>query len=108
LSIADTSMETRSATPARDDQSRPPIFTAEEWRALIRSLALSPRQAQVVGLAMQSRKDKEIARMLRIEESTVYTHIKVAKLRLNAVDRVGIAYRVFECFRTVIENRTSS
>ncbi len=92
-------MAQRPLTPARDDQSRPPLFTLEEWRAIVRTLALSPRQAQVVGLAIQSKKDKEIARILRVEKTTVYTHIKIAKSRLNAIDRMGLAYRVFECFR---------
>ena len=75
---------------------------------IVRTLALSPRQAQVVGLAIQSKKDKEIARILRVEETTVYTHIKIARSRLHAVDRMGLAYRVFECFRQFIERRTSS
>jgi len=61
-----------------------------------------------VGLAIQSKKDKQIARILRVEESTVYTHIKIAKSRLNAVDRIGLAYRVFACFREFVEGRTSS
>lgn len=95
-------------TTRRDDASRPPLFAVEEWRAIVRTLALSTRQAQVVGLAIQSKKDKEIARILKIEETTVYTHIKIAKSRLNAVDRVGLAYRVFECFRNTLEGRSSS
>jgi DNA-binding CsgD family transcriptional regulator len=101
-------MATHRTTPARDDQSRPPLLAPEEWRAIIRTLGLSPRQAQVVGLAIQSKKDKEIARFLHVEETTVYTHIKIAKSKLHAIDRVGFAYRVFECFRKVIERRTSS
>ncbi len=101
-------MAQRPATPARDDQSRPPLFALEEWRAIVRTLALSPRQAQVVGLAMQSKKDKEIAKILRVDETTVYSHIKLARSRLQAADRMGLAYRVFECFRQVVERRTSS
>ncbi len=101
-------MAPRSITPDRDDHTRPPLFNPEEWRTIVRTLALSTRQAQVVGLAIQSKKDKEIARILRVEESTVYTHIKIAKSRLHALDRIGLAYRVFECFREVVERRTSS
>ena len=101
-------MAPRSITPARDDQTRPPLFTLEEWRAIVGTFALSTRQAQVIGLAIQSKKDKEIAKILRVKETTVYTHIKIAKSRLNAVDRMGLSYRVFECFRQVVERRTSS
>jgi DNA-binding CsgD family transcriptional regulator len=100
-------MAARHTTPARDDQSRPPLFSMEEWRAIVRTLALSPRQAQVVGLAIQSKKDKEIARILLINETTVYTHIKIAKSRLNATDRMGLSYRVFECFRRIAERQSS-
>ena len=91
------------STTGRDDATRPPLFTAEEWRTIVASLMLSPRQAAVVGLVMQSRKDKEIARLLGIQETTVYTHINKAKERIGASDRVGLAYRVFETFRHVTE-----
>jgi len=98
----------RRQTTRRDDASRPPLFSVEEWRLIVNILALSPRQAEVVGLVIQSKKDKEIARMLRVEETTIYTHIRIAKSRLNAIDRVGLAYRVFECFRNTVEGRPSS
>jgi DNA-binding CsgD family transcriptional regulator len=101
-------MAPRYTTTAHDDKSRPPLFTVEEWRSIVRAFGLSTRQAQVVGLAIQSKRDKEIAKLLQIEETTVYSHIKIAKSRLNAVDRVGLAYRVFECFRNSIEGQASS
>jgi len=101
-------MAARPTTGARDDQCRPPLFTDEEWRRIVRELSLSTRQAQVVGLAIQSKKDKEIAKILHVKETTVYTHIKFAKLGFNAIDRVGLAYRVFECFRNLVEGRSSS
>jgi DNA-binding CsgD family transcriptional regulator len=96
-------MAARHTIPAHADHSRPPLFSPAEWQWIVQTLSLSPRQAEVVGLTMQSKKDKEIAKTLGIEETTVYTHIKIAKSRLNAVDRVGLAYRVFECFRSHVK-----
>jgi DNA-binding CsgD family transcriptional regulator len=98
-------MVPRLATPARDDQSRPPLFTLEEWRAIVRTLTLSPRQAQVVGLAIQSKRNKEIATILRISERTVRTHVDESRRRTHAIDRMALSYRVFEVFRTVVERR---
>lgn len=85
------------------DPSPPPLFSGEEWHEIVHRLALSPRQAQVVGLVIQSHKDKEIASLLDISHATVRTHICETKERILACDRVGLAYRVFWTFRHLIE-----
>jgi DNA-binding NarL/FixJ family response regulator len=85
------------------DPSLPPLFSREEWYEIVRRLSLSPRQAQVVGLVIQSHKDKEIASVLNISHATVRTHICETKSRIVADDRVGLAYRVFWTFRHLIE-----
>lgn len=86
-----------------DDHCCPPLFGPEEWRALIECCGLSPRQAQVVGLVMQSQQDKEIITALTISHSTCRTHLCEAKARLDARDRVGLAYRLFWNFRQFVE-----
>ncbi|MGD9721478.1 MAG: response regulator transcription factor [Pirellulales bacterium] len=91
-------MFTRSTTN-RDDATRPPFLSPEEWRLIVATLLLSPRQAEVVGLVMQSKSDKEIASTLGISKRTVRTHLEQSKSRLDAIDRVGLACRVFEAFR---------
>lgn len=97
-------MSPRSPTPARDDDpSRPPLFTLEEWRAIVRMLALSPRQAQIVGYLMQSKSRNEIQRALAITPSTFRTQYDRARARLSADDTMALAYRVFETFRTLAE-----
>jgi DNA-binding CsgD family transcriptional regulator len=85
------------------DHWRPPLFCPEEWCEMVSLSNLSPRQAQVVGLVMQSRQDKEIITALDISPSTVRTHLKEAKARLDARDRVGLAYRMFWQFRLRVE-----
>lgn len=81
----------------------PPLFSNEEWREIIDALSLSPRQAQIVGLLIQGRKDKEIGAALSISKSTVRTHLIETKARMAAEDRVGLAYRVFWTFREIVE-----
>lgn len=81
----------------------PPLFSNEEWREIIDALSLSPRQAQIVGLLIQGRKDKEIGAALSISKSTVRTHLIETKARLAADDRMELAYRVFWTFRQRVE-----
>jgi ATP/maltotriose-dependent transcriptional regulator MalT len=89
--------------PVSRDPSCPPLFSGEEWGEIVRYSRLSPRQAEVVGLVIQSHKDKEIAALLDISPATVRTHICLTKDRLLAEDRVGLAYRVFWTYRHIIE-----
>lgn len=81
----------------------PPLFGNEEWREIVAALSLSPRQAQIVGLLIQGRKDKEIGAALSISKSTVRTHLIETKARLAADDRMELAYRVFWTFRQRVE-----
>jgi DNA-binding NarL/FixJ family response regulator len=81
----------------------PPLFSNEEWREIVAALSLSPRQAQIVGLLIQGRKDKEIGAALAISKSTVRTHLIETKARMAAEDRVELAYRVFWTFRCCVE-----
>jgi DNA-binding NarL/FixJ family response regulator len=93
----------RRRSVVEHDPTLPPLFSGEEWYAIVRHLSLSPRQAQVVGLVIQSHKDKEIAAELNISHATVRTHICQTKSRLVVDDRVGLAYRVFWTYRHLIE-----
>jgi len=97
-------MSPRSTTH-RDDASRPPLFTWEEWLAIVGRYGLSPRQAQVVGLAIQSKRNKEIGRILKMSERTVREHLDISRRRMKATDRMALSYRVFEAFRDVVERR---
>jgi DNA-binding NarL/FixJ family response regulator len=81
----------------------PPLFADEEWREIVAALSLSPRQAQIVGLLIQGRKDKEIGAALSISKSTVRTHLIETKARLAAEDRIDLIYRVFWTFRQRVE-----
>ena len=101
--IAQHLMPHRKKTAPLFDPTVPPLFNREEWCETTDRVLLSPRQAQVVGLVIQSYKDKEIATLLDISHATVRTHIGQSKSRLVASDRVGLAYRLFWAFRHTIE-----
>jgi len=98
-------MAARNTTPARDDQSRPPLFTLEEWRTIVDTMSLSPKQAAIVGYVVQGKSDKEIGQQLKIRHSTVRSHLDDIRSSTKATNRLAIAYRVFETFRRVVERR---
>ena len=54
---------------------------------VLASAALTPRQRQVVELIAQGAKDPEIARLLRISQSTTHKHVQSALRRLKARTR---------------------
>ena len=73
----------------------PPQFTAEEWSRIVKAMRLSPQQANIVGLIMQGRRDKQIAAELRLSPATVRTHLRTIFTRLDVQDRVELVLRVF-------------
>ena len=77
----------------------PPQFTAEEWSRIVKAMRLSPQQANIVGLIMQGRRDKQIAGELQLSASTVHTHLRTIFVRLDVQDRVELVLRVFATAR---------
>lgn len=69
------------------------------------ALSLSPKQAAIVGYVVQGMSDKEIAQRLKVRHSTIRSHLDDIRLRTKATNRIVIAYRVFETFRRVAEQR---
>ncbi|HVU87578.1 MAG TPA: helix-turn-helix transcriptional regulator [Pirellulales bacterium] len=81
----------------------PPLFSQDEWDAIVHALRLSPRQAEIVGLVLQCRTDKEIAAALNIEHCTVRTHMEECKSRLAAKGRISIVCQTFWVFRHICD-----
>jgi DNA-binding CsgD family transcriptional regulator len=77
----------------------PAIFTNQEWSSLVEACGLSPRQAEIVGLVMQSWSCCDIIAALDISPSTYRTQLDRAKVRLGACDRVGLVYQMFRNFK---------
>lgn len=75
------------------------IFTEQEWQGLIKKLAFSPRQADVVKCLFSGHSDKQIANFLNISLPTVRTHLSRLFLKYDAQDREELILLVFGAFR---------
>ena len=60
-------MTARQSFPDQGDRSRPPLFSPAEWQRIVHELALSLRQAEIVGFIVQGKSDKEIERLLAVK-----------------------------------------
>jgi DNA-binding NarL/FixJ family response regulator len=69
---------------------------AETWERVIRSLALSPRQALLVRLLLQGKRDKDMAAEMELGLPTVRTYFERVFRRVGVTDRVQLVIRVFE------------
>ena len=63
------------------------------------ALHLSPKQARIVGLILEGKRDKQIAATLKMSISTVRTHLGRIFIRLGVADRVELLVHVFGRFR---------
>jgi DNA-binding NarL/FixJ family response regulator len=62
----------------------PDLLSAGEWKELIASLRLSPREADFIGCAFYDERDCAIAERLGISEHTVHTH------RIRVFRKLGV------------------
>lgn len=69
-------------------------MTRNQWRMLSRALELSPRQSAIIELILHGKRDKQIARSLRLSHSTVRTHLRLIFVRFNVADRVELVLRI--------------
>jgi len=84
----------------RDDQSGAlPTLNSEEWELVIRSLGLTPREADVVRLILSAQRDKQIACTLRMSVSTVRTHLRHVFAAQRIGDRSELVLRIFAILR---------
>jgi DNA-binding NarL/FixJ family response regulator len=93
-------------TPQFDpnDGTRPPLFTAEEWRRIVTALRLSRRPAQVLGLAVQGLYHHEICRQLDMKPGTLRVHLARCCKALDTRRKLKLAYETFALFRRLPEN----
>lgn len=84
--------------PAARTTSPPSFLTAVEWNRAIQSLRLSPQQAEIVSLILQSKSNRQIALIMSLSIWTVGTYLRRIFHRCGVTDRVGLAAYIFaEC-----------
>ena len=69
------------------------------YDGVVRALDLSPRQARVVRLILQGRRDKQIAEHLSLSVATVRTYLARIFARLGVADRVELVLCVWAASR---------
>lgn len=77
------------------------MFSEQAWLEIARSLALSPRELQIVRGVFDDRTEFAIAANLAISPHTVHTHIERLHQKLGVADRVELVLRVMNEFLTV-------
>ena len=70
------------------------MFSEDAWTEIARSLALSPRELQIVRGIFDDRTEFAIAANLAISPHTVHTHIERLHQKLGVTDRVELVLRV--------------
>ena len=76
-----------------------PLFTDQEWKSLLQTLRLPPRQACIVRLLFDGCSDRQIASHLDISLPTLRTHLRRLFRKLAVPDRLGLLLHVFHTFR---------
>ncbi len=85
----------RSQSPEAHLARLSKVMSEEQWAVLSRKLGLTRRQSQVVHLALQAKRDKQIAAELGLRLPTVRMHLRYAYQHLGVSDRLELAVLVF-------------
>ena len=75
-------------------------FTENQWAVILRGLALSPRQAEIVRCVFLGYGDQQIARELEISVPTVRTHFGRLFDRLGVRDRCELILYIVREYHT--------
>ena len=74
------------------------MFSEQAWTEIARSLALSPRELQIVRGVFDDRTEFAIASDLRMSPHTVHTHIHRLHQKLGVADRVEVIVHIMQEF----------
>jgi len=84
----------RIATSAFQDRLPALPLGENHWRAVVKSLGLSSRQAEVTELLLRGASDKEIVKALGIKAPTLRTYRDRIAARTGTRNRMELAMRV--------------
>ena len=85
----------RHVSPEVDMTSGPGFLTLAEWNVLVRDLALSVRESEVLALLLRGASESTIATSLSLSDGTVHTYLRRLYLKLGAASRSHAVARVF-------------
>ena len=74
------------------------MFSEQAWTEIAHSLALSPRELQIVRGVFDDRTEFALAADLGISPHTVHTHIDRLHQKLGVTDRVEVVVRIMQEF----------
>ena len=74
------------------------LFTADQWQAIGRFLALSSREFQIVQCMFADCAQEQIARKLMLSSHTVHTYIERLYRKLGVSSRPALLLRVFAAY----------
>ncbi|MGD1275910.1 MAG: LuxR C-terminal-related transcriptional regulator [Tepidisphaeraceae bacterium] len=94
ISLPGVSMK-RGRNSTKNKPAPVPSILSGQWAVLVRALNLSARQAKIVDLILQGKKDKEIAKELGLSKYTIRTYLNRIFSRLEVTDRLGLVVKVF-------------
>ena len=83
----------------------PKLFSPDEWERIVRTLGLSPREAEIAALVLHGLKDDVIAAKLGIRKPTVRTHLRKMFQSLEVDSRLSLAMRIFAISRDGMSDR---
>ncbi|MCI0334529.1 MAG: helix-turn-helix transcriptional regulator [Planctomycetes bacterium] len=72
------------------------LFTDEAWRRIAVTLALSPRELEIVQQIFDDHKEAAIARELAISRHTVHTYLERIYHKLHVTSRLQLVVRVVQ------------
>ena len=91
-----------------DTPQHPSVFSAGEWEDICRSLDLSDRQKQIVGLLLAGHKTLGVATALDISPDTVRAHLRRLYPKLGISDRLGLMICCVREFRRLRSGKIDS
>jgi len=84
------------------------IVASQTWDALVRFLALSPREAEIVERILRLDDDEpSIAEHLKISSHTVHTHLERLYRKLKVSSRSQLVTRIFVAYTAVSPGKST-
>ena len=87
-------MGEKNTTPSSAEDPRA-FITPDEWEMIVRALAMSARESEIVHLILQGMDESDIALSLGIATRTVHAHLERAYRRVGVHSRCELVVRLF-------------